>query len=38
MLYKEPSEKSAAGVMAELCDFSWVTLYKGLIKLIAVFH
>lgn len=38
LLYKEPSGKSAAGVMAELCDFPWVKLYKGLIRLIAVFH
>lgn len=37
LLYNEPSGKSAAGVITELCDFPWVKLYKGLIKLIAMF-
>lgn len=38
LLYKESSGKCVAGVMAELCDFPWVKLYRGLIKLIAAFH
>lgn len=38
LFYKEPSGKSAAGVMAEFCDFPWVKMYKSLIELIIVFH
>lgn len=38
LLYEEPSGKSGAGDRAELCDFPWVRLYKGLVKVTAVFH